>query len=399
MRWFLLCTLLLLGACAPNFAPPVSSGAIPVVANDAIVARDGTRLPLRRWTADGRDAEKPRAVIVALHGMSDYSNAFDMPGRAWAKLGITTLAYDQRGFGRSDNPGIWAGAAVMRADLEDAVAAAHARYAGVPVFVLGESMGGAVVLTALASEMPKLDVNGVILVAPAVWSRGDMPLSYRAALFLGAHLVPGMILANSAASHVVTIVPSDNIPMLRALGRDPLFQKQTRIGTIYGLVNLMDDARTAPNRITTAPPLLFLYGANDQIIPPAPTEAVIAALKSRPAIPLTVKRYPHGYHMLLRDLEGDMVDQEAADWIFANLGQQKNNQAVMTPETFRSRNMAKNEQSDLRKGAPKVEPSSNAKLPGHEDRVMPMPKSGEDTVKPVAGSKGGVGEGQGTKSN
>ena len=31
----------------------------------------------------------------------------------------------------------------MRADLDDAVAAARARYPGVPVFALGESMGGA----------------------------------------------------------------------------------------------------------------------------------------------------------------------------------------------------------------------------------------------------------------
>ena len=120
----------------------------PVIGDDVLItARDGTQLPLRRWDADG----KPRAVIVALHGMSDYSNAFDMPGKVWAKLGITTLAYDQRGFGRSDNPGIWAGADAMRADLNDAVAAARARYPGVPVFALGESMGGAVVLTALAS--------------------------------------------------------------------------------------------------------------------------------------------------------------------------------------------------------------------------------------------------------
>jgi acylglycerol lipase len=127
----------------------------PMVAEDAIVARDGTRLPLRRWDAElGPQADKPRAVIVALHGMSDYSNAFDMPGKVWARLGITTLAYDQRGFGRSDNPGVWAGAEVMRADLDDAIAAARARYPGVPVFALGESMGGAVVLTALASGTP-----------------------------------------------------------------------------------------------------------------------------------------------------------------------------------------------------------------------------------------------------
>jgi acylglycerol lipase len=283
-----------------------------MVADDAIVARDGTRLPLRRWDAQGR----PRAVIVALHGMSDYSNAFDMPGHYWAKLGITTLAYDQRGFGKNDHPGVWPGAEVMRADLNDAVAAARARYPGVPVYALGESMGGAVVLTSLASSAPPA-VNGVILVAPAVWSRSDMPLSYRAALFLGAHLLPGMILSNSAASHVVTIVPSDNVPMLRALGRDPLFQKQTRTDTVYGLVNLMDEARTAPDAITKTPPLLFFYGANDQIIPAKPTEAVIAALKTKAAVPLTVKRYEHGYHMLLRDLDGESVDQDAADWIFA----------------------------------------------------------------------------------
>jgi acylglycerol lipase len=312
--------LLVLCACAPSFAPPVESGVTPHATADAIVARDGTRLPLRHWDAEGG---APRAVIVALHGMSDYSNAFDMPGKVWAKLGITTLAYDQRGFGLSDKPGIWAGADAMRSDLNDAIAAARVRYPGVPVFALGESMGGAVVLTALASDSPPrvdasaaapiLKADGIILVAPAVWSRGDMPLTYRAALFLAAHLVPGMILSNNAAGRVVTIVPSDNVAMLRALGRDPLFQKKTRTDTLFGLVNLMDEARTAPQRITAAPPILFLYGANDQIIPPKPTQAVIAALGGK----AVARRYEHGYHMLLRDLEGELVDRDVAEWIFS----------------------------------------------------------------------------------
>jgi alpha-beta hydrolase superfamily lysophospholipase len=312
-----LAAALLLAACAPSFGPPVTGSETPTVSDDAIMARDGTRLPLRRWDAQGG---KPRAVIVALHGMSDYSNAFDMPGKVWAKLGITTLAYDQRGFGKSEHPGVWAGAASMRSDLDDAVAAAHARYPGVPVFALGESMGGAVVLTALASAQPpaadamKLNVDGVILVAPAVWSRGDMPMLYRVALFLGAHILPDMILSNSAAGRVKKIVASDNIPMLIALGKDPLFQKETRTATLYGLVNLMDEARTAPERIASAPPILFLYGANDQIIPKEPTEAVIAGLDGK----AKVKRYDHGYHMLLRDLEGERVDRDIANWIFRN---------------------------------------------------------------------------------
>ena len=308
----------------------MTTSATPAVADDVLIARDGTRLPLRRWEAEGR----PRAVIVALHGMSDYSNAFDMPGRFWAKQGITMLAYDQRGFGKSAARGVWAGAEVMRADLTDAVAAARARYPGVPVFALGESMGGAVVLTSMVSSVPsradapKLNVDGVILVAPAVWSRSDMPLTYRTALFLGAHLLPGMILSNSAASHVVTIVPSDNVAMLRALGRDPLFQKQTRTDALYGLVNLMDEARTAPDAITHTPPLLFLYGANDQIIPAKPTEAVIAALKTKPGVPIVLKHYEHGYHMLLRDLEGETVDQDVADWIARHAEQQKSGQTA-----------------------------------------------------------------------
>jgi len=287
----------------------------PQLAGEVLVARDGTRLPLRHWEAEGA---KPRAVIVGLHGMSDYSNAFDMPGKVWAKLGITTLAYDQRGFGQSEKPGIWAGADAMRADLDDAISAARSRYPGVPVFALGESMGGAVLLTALGSDKPPA-ADGIILVAPAVWSRSDMPLTYRAALFLAAHLLPGMILSNNAAGRVVTIVPSDNVAMLRALARDPLFQKKTRVDTLFGLVNLMDEARTAPQRMKegrTAPPILFLYGANDQVIPAKPTQAVIGELGDK----AKVKRYEHGYHMLLRDLEGEQVDRELADWIFGQAG-------------------------------------------------------------------------------
>jgi alpha-beta hydrolase superfamily lysophospholipase len=267
-------------------------------------------LPMRQWDALG----KPRAIILALHGMSDYSNAFDGPAKQWAKAGITTLAFDQRGFGAGPNPGLWAGGDRMRADLADFAAGARLRYPGVPVFGLGESMGGAVLLSALADpEPPKLD--GAILVAPAVWSRSDMPLLYRVALFAAAHAWPGLILSNNAASRVVTIIPSDNIAMLRALGRDPLFQKQTRADALFGLVNLMDDARAAPKRIISAPPILLLTGLKDMIIPRSATDGAIADLGAR----AEVRRYDNGYHMLLRDLEGPKVNQDVADWILSKV--------------------------------------------------------------------------------
>jgi acylglycerol lipase len=302
---------LALGACATIEAPMGDAPTTPKLVSDVFIARDGIKLPMRHWDAEGA----PRAVILALHGMSDYSNSFDGPAKQWAALGIITLAFDQRGFGSGPNPGLWAGGDIMRADLSDFVAAAQARYPGVPIFALGESMGGAVLLSALATEgVPRL--AGAILVAPAVWARRDMPLSYRVALFLAAHLAPGLILSNNAASHVVTIVPSDNVAMLRALGRDPLFQKETRADAVFGLVNLMDEARAAPQELPPdPPPILLLTGRKDQIIPQDATAGAIVDLGGR----ADVRRYDQGYHMLLRDLEGPAVNKDVADWVLGKV--------------------------------------------------------------------------------
>ena len=302
--------LALLTACAPVQVPQGIGNAVATIQDDAFVTRDGLRLPLRHW-----DAKEPKAVIVALHGMSDYSNAFAMTAPYWADHGITTFAYDQRGFGAGPDPGVWAGGDAMRADLGDCVDAARAKFPDLPIYALGESMGGAVLLTALASDHPP-QIDGAILVAPAVWSREEMPLSYRAALWTGAHLVPWLSVSPPRG---LKIWPSDNIPMLRAIGRDPLFQKQTRADAVWGLVNLMDDARTAPAHLDHPPPILFLYGAHDQVIPRTPTDAVVAGLGAKAEVHL----YPNGYHMLLRDLDRYSVWDDLIGWI-ANKDTAKN---------------------------------------------------------------------------
>ena len=303
-RAAVLCVLSL-AACAPSVAPLGSEADMPYFSAHAFITRDGLSLPLRQW-----DAAKPRAIIVALHGMSDYSEAFDMPGPWFAAHDITMLAYDQRGFGAAPDRGIWAGSTRMRQDLHDMVMAVHARYPGLPVFALGESMGGAVVLSALADHDPP-PIAGAILAAPAVWAREDMPLSYRVVLFLAAHLVPWLKLSGQG----LHIMPSDNIPMLIKLSRDPLFQHHARVDQIYGLVNLMDEARRAPEHLISPPPILYLYGAHDQIIPRKSAEDTIAALGRR----ATVVEFPHGYHMLLRDLDRKLVWRTILKWVDAHL--------------------------------------------------------------------------------
>ena len=295
-------------ACAPRLqqlGPEMRMPAIEQVredgkSEDRYVTRDGMKLGMMHW-----DASMPKAVIVALHGMNDYSNAFSMPAPWWASQGISTYAYDQRGFGKSPQRGIWPGGDLMRRDLSDFVDVMRRRYPNLPVYVLGESMGGAVAMTAFASDMPP-KADGLILIAPAVWGR--MPFTYRLALWTGAHTFRGASFTGSGFK----VTPSDNIEMLRANGRDPLFIKGTRTDAIYGLVKLMGEAyASAPRLKTTNTPILYLYGGRDQLIPKLPTETVMEELE--PEAKITT--YPTGYHMLLRDLNAQPRWADVATWI------------------------------------------------------------------------------------
>src|SRR5207245_7703059 len=73
---------------------------VPHFTETGFVAADGAVLPLRKWLPPrDRGGGEARAVILALHGFNDYSNAFDGPGEIWSKEGIATYAYDQRRFG------------------------------------------------------------------------------------------------------------------------------------------------------------------------------------------------------------------------------------------------------------------------------------------------------------
>ena len=296
---------LLLGACAGRMqpmGPPVQS---PAIAGDTVVASDGYVLPLRSWLPQA----DIRAAIVALHGFNDYANAFAIPAPVWAEAGIATYAYDQRGFGATDGVGIWPGTETLVADARATVALVRRRHPGVPVYLLGESMGGAVVLAGLGAppgDAEPIAVDGAILVAAAVWARGTMPFYQRLPLWLGANLTPWMTLTGRG----LDIRPSDNVEMLIAFSRDPLVIKETRIDTIDGLVDLMSDALDAASALSV--PALILYGDHDEIIPPPPIDAMLRRL---PADRHRVAFYPDGFHMLLRDLNGGIPQRDIAHWI------------------------------------------------------------------------------------
>ncbi len=303
--------------CAPTTDQPARIAVIgtpraapdppPRFTDSAFIAADGARLPLRKWLPQGQ----VKAVILALHGFNDYSHAFEAPGKAWGKDGIATYAYDQRGFGRAPERGRWPGRATLANDAAAACNILRRRYPDVPLYLLGESMGGAVAVVAMTGEggTPVPEVDGVILTAPAVWGRSTMDLAPRIALWIGVRLMPDLTLTGQS----LHILASDNIPMLRALGRDPLVIKETRVDTIWGLVNLMDAALASAPRLRV--PLLFMYGAHDEIIPKRAMRLFVNALPRDPRDRREFAYYRHGYHMLLRDLESPTVSADVAGWI------------------------------------------------------------------------------------
>jgi alpha-beta hydrolase superfamily lysophospholipase len=295
-----------LSACAPlvmrpETPPPAFTG--PRFESGSFVSFDGTRLPLNVWAPE----TEPWAVIVAVHGINDYAMAFDQDGQTWAKAGVVTYAYDQRGFGRAPGRGLWAGETLLTEDLKTAVAVARREHPKAVIAVLGHSMGGAVAISAFASPNPP-NADRLILAAPAVWGWSAQPVPNKVSLWLGAHITPSSHLTPPrwlAEKHLA----SDNMDALRAMGRDRWMIFSTRIDVVYGLVSLMQSALGKVGAIKT--PVLYLYGAHDNFVPRDATLKAVKQLKPQDR----GYYYPEGWHLLLRDLHGDQVRGDVVTWL------------------------------------------------------------------------------------
>jgi acylglycerol lipase len=297
--------LLILTACAPILKHPGPTIGEARLNDDAILTRDGYRLPLRNWKPA---TSPPKAILIALHGFNDYSNFFHDPGTYLAEQGYQTYAYDQRGFGETELRGFWPGTQAYINDLKTAAHLIRARHKGIPLYVIGESMGGAVAVVTMTSPEPP-NVDGIILSAPAVWGRKTMPFYQRWALGIASYTVPWLTLTGRG----LKIKPSDNIEMLRALGRDPLVIKETRVDTVHGLTNLMDAALAASDKFNKK--ALILYGMRDEVVPKDPTVQMLRRLPKSASARQRIAIYKNGYHMLLRDLKAKTFWHDIAAWI------------------------------------------------------------------------------------
>lgn len=301
---------MLIAACVPTVQRAQSqldgfTGPRFDVAGERFISFDGAELGLTAWLpADDREV---RAVIIGLHGMNDYANTFYLAGPWFAERGVALYAYDARGFGRSPNRGIWPGERLMTEDLRTAVMVARRMHPAATIAIVGDSMGAAeAIATFGADDAPRVD--RLILAAPAVWGWSTMPDQYALMLWLSAHTLPWTSV-KPPRSVTRTHTASDNREALLQAGRAPYMIWTTRIDALYGLVNLMETA--AERSADLQGDVLFLYGAHDEIIPPA---SAIAAARRLPPTARTAL-YENGWHWLLRDLQREVVYRDILAFI------------------------------------------------------------------------------------
>jgi alpha-beta hydrolase superfamily lysophospholipase len=271
--------------------------------------QDGSTLEARVW-----NHSKPQHIVLGVHGFNDYSKSFErLAQHLVTETQATVYAYDQRGFGANPQPGIWPGSQELINNLRHIAAQLRERYPDLPLTVIGESMGGAVLLVA-ASESPGLSADQLILKAPAVWGAQSMPFYQRLSLYTMNLIAPEMSFTGRGLSSL-GIRPTDDPEVSRDLSRDPLVIKATRVSSLAGVTELMGRAQGQTN----LPPqrILLLYGLRDRIIPPQPVCDWLTNLNSAASATLKadVIVYKEGWHMLTRQLSARETLEDIAHWI------------------------------------------------------------------------------------
>jgi len=262
-----------------------------------MVGHDGARLGLTVWPATGEG--EPRQVIVGIHGMNNYAGEFRLAAPEWARDGVTVYAYDQRGFGRSVDRGLWAGEACMQEDLRTAVSLARQRHSGATVSVVAISMGAAVAITAFASDRPP-EADRLILSGPGLRGWGTLNPLMASTLWIGSRAAPGLIVRPPKFAKPKL---TDNNAFLAVQDDDPHHARENRIDQLKGAVTLMERAHKQARRLPPGVPVLVSYGARDEVVPPNGPRRTARRLPPH----VRTVYYKDGYHVLLSDLQRGKV--------------------------------------------------------------------------------------------
>jgi alpha-beta hydrolase superfamily lysophospholipase len=267
---------------------------------ERFIGSDNLTLFRRAWRPDGA----PRGVLVNLHGLGDHSGLYPMVGDYFVPRGFAVHAPDLRGNGRSlGQRGYVRTWGEFRADLDHFLALVRKEEGGLPLFLMGNSLGALVVLD-YAQHHPQ-GLRGVIAVAPPLGRLGvPAPL-----LALGAMLSRVWPRFSLQTGMDLSGLSRDPAVMDRVLA-DPLFHR-------WGTARLSTEVRATIKRLNAEAagfplPLLILHGSADRMVPPDGSRAYIQRVGHADK---QLLEYPGAYHGLLADLNGPDVLRDLGGWI------------------------------------------------------------------------------------
>lgn len=292
-------------ACAARPAPPAARPEVPGVARaeSTFTGASGLELYAQSW----RPAA-PRAVLVVVHGLKDHSARYEALAQRMVREGFAVHGLDLRGHGRS--PGERSQVAAIAdyvADLTIFVERVKQAEPGLPVFLFGHSMGGAIATT-FVLEHPDA-AQGLVLSA--------------AALQLGPEVSPGLVRVTRKLGRkhptwrVLKLKPKyfshDAAVVAAVKGGDPLVDpKKIPASTAAALIDAIERIQADAKDLRL--PLLVLHGEADRITPPAGSRAVHERATSGDK---TLKIYPGDFHDLLSEPDRAQILEDIAGWLVA----------------------------------------------------------------------------------
>lgn len=268
-----------------------------------VKTRQGVELFLHRWQAAG----KPLARIALVHGLAEHAQRYDAFAQRLNAAGIELIAVDLRGHGRSSGERVWIDRFddyLLDADVLVEVAETTAP-AGVPLFLMGHSMGGTIAALYVAERAATRKLAGLILSSAALKPGRDVP---RWQLALGK--IIGAIRPRFPALKIDPALLSRASGVVETNRRDPLVHHDA-IPARTGAQLLAAMTRIETKRASTALPLFVFHGTDDKLTEPDGSREFEAATSSTDS---TLLMLEGSYHETLNDLDRDRVIRALIDW-------------------------------------------------------------------------------------
>ncbi len=250
--------------------------------------------------------DTPHANIILVHGIGDQVEGvpYATAARSLAQRGMRVHRLELRGHGASGGEKMYIDTwQDFRHDLHHFVQHVKRQDAKLPLFVVGISMGGLIVVN-YAEHYPK-ELAGVIALAPALGETGGSP-ALRAILPLLSRLTPRVRIDPKLDLAKLTRDPQ----MRQEYLADPLYQSKITPRIASELLKTIQETRAGAPKF--AVPLFILHGTADTITSPQGSFEFyeMAGVQDK-----TYKRYEGAYHNLFVETNREEIYDDITKWI------------------------------------------------------------------------------------